>query len=108
MSPQQIIERNLAGYLVTGKSYHSPLPKELAEWYCYTSDGGHSILCLLEGHFETDSGPLDQYLCPVPVKTVLRAGWKPQPGESGLTYIVTQVAYSREIGLITEAADDEF
>ncbi len=54
-----------------GKKYPAPLPAELADWYCYTSDGGHSILVLIEGEFDEEK-PVWQELCPAPVKAVLR------------------------------------
>lgn len=52
--------------------YFGIISDELAEWYLYQPDCGHSILCLclLEGHIDTI--PTFQDLCPVPVKTVLR------------------------------------
>lgn len=45
INPTEIIERHFAGtpYLILGKQYHSALPNELAPWYCYITDGGHSI-----------------------------------------------------------------
>jgi hypothetical protein len=103
VTPQQIIENVFAGYLVPGKTYHSLLPADLALWYCYTVDGGHSICCLLEGQFDEDDPDLDQSLCPCPVTAVLRAGWRTHNG-----YPVTKLEYSSEVGLITDPKDDEF
>lgn len=105
MNPQQTIDKVFAGtpFLVRGKAYHSTLPADLAPWYCYTQDGGHSILCLLEGSFE-EGEDLTEALIPAPVKTVLR-GYRLQGG-----YVVatTGFQYSEEVGLITDPKDDEF
>jgi hypothetical protein len=108
MKQKEIIQRILSGYLVEGRAYHSPLPDDRAPWHCYTNDGGHSIVCLLEGHYETDSGPLYQYACPVPVKAVIRAGWRMVRGEGGLLYPVVAQRYDPDIGLITDPGDDEY
>jgi hypothetical protein len=105
MDKVKIIEKIFAGtnYHVKGKQYHSPLPPELQDWYCYTVDGGHSILCLLEGQFgQQPSSLLWQSLCPVPVKTVMR-GYR-QYGN----FIVVVADYSKDLGLITDPEDDEF
>ena len=105
MNKQQIIERVLAHVRVAGRRYHSPLPAELAEWYCYTVDGGHSILCLLE----RDAGEaaashnLTDHLVPCPVRAVLRAGYRIQRG-----YVVVDLPSDQELGLLTEAGDDEY
>ena len=101
MTAQQTIEEVLGEFLVKGKRYPSQLPPNLEEWYCYTSDGGHSILCLLEGLIE--GGELWQQLCPVPVKTVLR-GWRVQ---DGFLVATTGFQYDEKIGLITDPEDDE-
>lgn len=107
-TPTDIIRMTFGPYTVFGKRYHSRLPKELEPWYAYMSDGGHSIVCLIEGRFELDNGPLCQYVCPVPVKTVLREGWSTQAGEDDLTYIVTKARYDDNLGLVTDANDEEF
>lgn len=74
MSPSEIVLRFFEGtrYLVPGKSYHSALPEDLRDWYCYTIDGGHSILSLIEGSFNEGAEDLLDDLCPCPVKAVLR------------------------------------
>ncbi len=105
MTPQQTIEYIFAGtsFLVRGKAYHSQLPPDLAPWYCYTSDGGHSILALLEGHFG-EGEDLTQSLSPVPAKTVLRGNRI----HNGYIMATTRFEYSDEVGLITDPNDDEF
>ncbi len=84
--------------------YHSKLPPELEKFYVYFPDAGHSINCLLAEHaaeaFTTHS--VRDHLVPVPVKTVLR-GYKVQRG-----YVVVDVPYDSELGLMVEPEDEEF
>jgi hypothetical protein len=85
-------------------SYHTELPPELECHYIYTPDGGHSINCLLEEHageaFLTHA--VSEHLIPVPVKAVLR-GYRIARG-----YVVVDLPYDPDLGLLTEAGDDEF
>lgn len=105
MTPKEIIEKNFAGtsFLVRGKTYPKELPSDLSPWYCYTSDGGHSILALLEGHFEEEED-LFQCLCPIPVKTVMR-GYRIH---KGFVVATKGFEYNSRIGLVTDPDDDEF
>lgn len=99
---ESIIRTALGPWYVPGKQYHSSLPPELATWYCYPSDSGHSILCVLKQHYrpgEDNTG----YLVPVPVKTVLRTGYAVDNG-----YIVVDLPYDPKLGLVTPHEDDEF
>lgn len=73
----------------------------IAARYAYCSDGGHSIVCCLKQDFQTGID-LTDFLLPVPVKSVLR-GYQNLDG-----YIVVDLPYSTEIGLITSPEDDEF
>jgi hypothetical protein len=103
--PKEIVERHFEGtsYLVGGKKYHKALPNDLAEWYCYTADGGHSILALIEGDFDENSpATWEDHLCPCPVKSILRK----YRILNGIP--VAPLQYSSEIGLITEDGDDEY
>jgi hypothetical protein len=106
MTPAQTIEKFFEGtsFLVHGKSYHSELPAIVKDYYCYTSDGGHSILCLLEKiiRYDVPASELWRQLCPVPVKAVLRK-YRIQGG-----FVVVDVPYSEEIGLQANPEDDEF
>lgn len=95
------IERNLGGYLTYGKVYPRPLPPELAEWYAYICDGGHSICCVLKRHYKPNSDLSDQ-LVPVPVRAVLK-GY-----EIKGDYVVVDVPYSDECGVLSEDDDYEF
>lgn len=102
MNQQQIIERMLAPYLVRGKTYPHPLPEALQAWYCYTSDGGHSLLCAVKSLYVPGGDPKG-FLVPVPVKSVLRVGHTEQEG-----YIVVDIPYNSLIGLLTPGEDDEY
>ena len=97
--PRAAIERAIGPYLVRGRRYHSPLPPELHRWYAYTVDGGHSIVCRLRGHMTDD--PFSD-LIPVPVQSVLR-GYTVEGG-----YVVVDLPYDPDLGLITPEEDDEF
>jgi hypothetical protein len=101
MDAKRIVQQMLEGYLVAGKSYPQPLPPALQAWYCYTSDGGHSILCAIASRYRkgTDSSG---FLVPAPVKSVLR-GYTEQDG-----YIVVDLPYDSQVGLVTPGEDDEY
>lgn len=101
MNPQDIIQRILSDYLVAGKAYPRPLPTELQPWYCYTSDGGHSIVAAIKSLYALEKPP-ESFLVPVPVKTVLR-GYEPDHG-----YIVVNLPYDGQVGLVTPRGDDEY
>jgi hypothetical protein len=83
------------------KAYHTPLPPQLARWYCYPQDAGRSIVCVLKQHYRPDVG-LTDYLIAVPVKTVMR-GYE-QLGE----YVVVDVPYDSTLGLISPPDDTEY
>lgn len=100
MTRSETIRKVLGPFHVGGKAYHSPLPPELAEWYCYASDAGHSILVILTRDYKPGVDLTDA-LCPAPVKAVLR-GWKAEGG-----YVVCDLPYSSQVGLQTDPADDE-
>ena len=101
MNQQAIIQSILRGYLISGQSYPQPLPEVLQSWYCYTCDGGHSIVCAVKQMYQPGVGP-EAFLVPVPVKTVLR-GYAEQDG-----YIIVDLPYDKQVGLITPQGDDEF
>jgi hypothetical protein len=98
---QKTIERNFCGDLIDGKKYTRPLPQELAEWYAYTRDGGHSICCVLQ----QDCRPgvvLSNHLIPLPVRTVLKDYWVRDD------YIVIDVPYGRTVEWSIPEDDYEF
>jgi hypothetical protein len=95
MTPAQAIEKFFegTGFLVRGKSYPAELPAVVEDYYCYTTDGGHSILCLIEGQFDYQARELWKSLCPVPVKHVLRG----HRVHAGFPVVVAE--YDPEVGL---------
>lgn len=88
--------------------YYKPLPLELAKWYVYTLDGGHSIFALLkqdENEIRKDSkNSYGVFIIPCPVKTVLK-GYTVNP--DGIV-IVDGIEYNSEMGLIIDEEDEEF
>lgn len=106
LETQSIIHRILRDCLVAGKEYHTPLAPELARWYCYTADGGHSIVILCASMLAAAFAPgadTPTYLVPAPVKSVLRAGYTITND-----YVVVDLPYDGEVGLITREGEDEF
>lgn len=107
MDTRAIVERHFegTGLLMKERRYPRPLPPELAQWYCYPADSGHSILCLLGSGSGEAFGPgVDtlQSLLPVPVKAVLR-GYLIDRG-----FVVVDLPYDSVRGLVTDPADDEY
>jgi hypothetical protein len=97
-----IRKAQLTGYVVREMTYHSPLPSELEQAYCYTVDGGHSIIVVLEKEYR-EGQRVEDNLVPAPVRTVLRHGYKIKDG-----YVWCNIPYSKELGLLTAEEDDEF
>lgn len=103
MQPADLIEATLGSWVVRGKTYHTPLPAPLARWYCYTSDGGHSLLVAVAERYQRGSDP-ENSLVAAPVKTVLAHPWHEEDGY----IIVDGLSYDSEVGLRTPPEDDEF
>lgn len=85
--------------------YHSPLPAELASFYCYPLDAGHS-LCVVPASLVPAIDYLEywtEYLVPVPVKTVLRLGWTIER-----CLPVVDVPYDPETGAVVPDQDEEW
>ncbi len=101
MDYTKIIQRNLESFLVPNKKYHSRLPQELENWHCYTSDGGHNILCCLKKDYQPNTNLAD-YLVPIPVKLVLKNY------EIKGNYVVVDAPYTEQLGLIFDPEDEEF
>ncbi len=102
MNAKLIQKAGLENMIVRGKKYHSPLPFELEDAYCYTKDGGHSIIVVIESEYK-EGESVEKFLVPAPVKTIIRHDYKVKEG-----YVWSNIPYSKEIGLITENGDDEF
>lgn len=97
-----LIRKVLGPFWGGEKPYPSPLPPEIASWHCYTSDGGHCILVVLQSYY-ADDADLTSLLCPAPVKTVLRVGYQIRRG-----FVICDLPYSPDFGLETDSDDDEF
>jgi hypothetical protein len=95
------IGSHIAG-VVPGKQYPRPLPRDLAAWYVYTVDGGHSIAIAIAAHYAPGADPRE-FLVPAPVKAVLRRGWSVQDG-----WIVCDLPYEQLSGLVTDPGEDEY
>lgn len=101
MDKQQVIRETLAEFYQPAPPYPGQLPSELADWHCYTSDGGHSILvCIWPAN--SPEAPI-KLLCPAPPRAVLRHGWT-AVGE----FIFSPIPYNPDFGLVCEPEDDEF
>jgi hypothetical protein len=117
-APQALIRlAGLERYVVPGRHYPAPLPPALEASYCYTSDGGHSVIVVLENEYPAAAAeqdplvPISDYLVPAPVRTVLRRGYTVRNHliECEVRPLVwCRIPHSRETGLLTEEADDEF
>ncbi|MFB6985596.1 hypothetical protein [Streptomyces sp. NPDC056304] len=108
-APQTIVRRTLAGLLLD-RPYPGEMPAELALWHCYVKDSGHCLLVMLgpaEDGYRPSAGGLariEDAFVPVPVKAVIRAGWR--IGEGG--YVHAALPYNPELGVVTDPEDDEF
>jgi hypothetical protein len=97
-----IREAGLEPWILPGRTYPHPIPKDLEPYYCYTRDGGHSILIVLENEYIQGSSPL-RFIIPAPVKVVLKAGYRIR---DGLVWAV--LPYDREEGLQVASEDVEY
>jgi hypothetical protein len=81
--------------------YHLELPDELNKWHVFVMDSGHSILCLLETFIHTvQENKYEDYLLPVPVKSVLRN----YRIENNI--VIVNLQYDKKFGLIGYEDDD--
>lgn len=103
--PREVIARSL-GRMAAERPYGRELPADIAPWHCYTLDGGHSILVVLDDGQLGDKSAvqeLEDNLMPAPVKAVERAGWRMVEG-----YVVAKLPYDPALGLVTDPEDDEY
>lgn len=102
---KRIRDAAVEGIEVFGERYHSPLPKDLRDWYCYMPDGGHSILAALGQHVTEEMGAeaLGELLVALPVKTVLR-DYRMQAGVP----VVSGVEYDSAVGARVPDGDTEY
>lgn len=73
-SPALLRLAGLERFTIPGKRYPTKLPPALEANYCYTVDGGHSILVVLANEYRAGK-PVADYLTPAAVRTVLRRGY---------------------------------
>lgn len=101
MNPPELVKLICGEFYVPGKRYPGNLPANVEKWYAYCSDGGHCLVCVLAQDYK-EGADLKNYLVPVPVKTVMRSH------EVKGGYVVVNVPYSEEIGLMAPPEDEEF
>jgi len=77
-TPEDVVADSVTG-AVPGRSYHQVLPPDLAPWYVYTAPGGHQLMIHPAGIRAPGHDPA-AFLVLVPVRTVLRAGWRTEEG----------------------------
>lgn len=100
--PEKILNQ-IVPNRIEAKSYHGNLSKDLASWYCYVSDAGHSILCAIKRIYNPYGNP-EAFMVPVPVKTVLRVGYEKYYNR----YLIVDVQYDNQVGLQVMPEDEEF
>ncbi|MCU0631850.1 MAG: hypothetical protein MUC66_02605 [Methanolinea sp.] len=92
----------LEGWVLPGRQYPRPLPEGLRDFYCYTRDGGHSLLVVLENEYRHGE-PLERFLVPAPARMVLTHGYRIKDG-----YLWSDLPYAKDIGLKVKDEDIEF
>ena len=97
-----IREAGLEKWVLPGRTYPHPLPDDLTPYYCYTRDGGHSILVVVENEYRQGDPPV-RFIIPAPVKTVLKAGYHLR---DGLVWAV--LPYDSDDGLKVNDEDVEY
>ena len=90
----------LERWVLPGRSYPEPLPDDLAPFYCYTRDGGHSILVVLESEYKEGDSP-EGYIVAAPVKTVLRYGYHVRDG-----LVWSKIPYNSDDGLLVDEDEE--
>ncbi len=104
MSKQELVNRLILQGIETSVKYHSPLTEELLQWYVYTRETGHRLLCVpksavVDNMVEED---YNDRLVSAAVKSVLR-GYSFRDG-----FIIADMEYDPVKGFITEDEDREF
>jgi hypothetical protein len=103
MNRTEIIrEAGLEPFVITGRKYPHSLPDDLTPFYCYTRDGGHSILVVLENEYRRGDSPV-RFIVPAPIKTVLKAGYYQRDG-----FVWAVLPYNRDGGLQVEEEEVEY
>jgi hypothetical protein len=90
--------------IVEGKTYPLRLPDLLHKWQIYHLEKGHCILCVRREDLNlARKEGMDNYEIPIPVKTVLRLGYRIQDG-----YVVVEGTTFNDDGLIIPEEEEEF
>jgi len=98
---EKLIRRaGLEQWVLPGRCYFTPLPDDIAPFYCYTRDGGHSILVVLESEYKPGDDP-ERYIVASPVKTVLKYGYHVRDG-----LLWAKIPYSQDEGLILDEDEE--
>lgn len=102
VKPAEVIAEALGRAVLPGRRYWTELPTDLAPWYCYTTNGGHSIAVLLacqaEDHAHGGADPA-AFLISAPVRAVLRAGWSKRADG----FVVSDLPHGRQLMVATES-----
>lgn len=91
---------------VPGKQYPAPLPPDLAPWYIYPNDCGHSLAVVpaaLRPAGDPTPAALIDLLTPVPVRTVERLGYTVHRG-----FVVCPIDYDPAQGAVYPPDEDEW
>lgn len=88
--------------ILPGRQYPHPLPQGLRDYYCYTRDGGHSLLVVIQSEYRHGE-PTERFIVPAPVRMVLRHGFYRKDG-----YLWADLPYAKDIGLQVKDEDIEF
>jgi hypothetical protein len=102
MNCDLVRKAGLEMYVVQGKTYPGVLPAGLRDSYCYTKDGGHSIIVVLENEYNP-AEPVENFLAPAAVKTVLKNGYTIRDG-----YVWCNIPFDSLTGLQEDLDDMEF
>lgn len=97
-----IREAGLEPWILPGRTYPNPLPDDVRPFYCYTRDGGHSLLVVVENEYRAGQKP-ERFAIPAPVKTVLRAGYHVKD-----RLLWSTLPYHSDSGLVVEEGEVEF
>lgn len=100
---RRLMQKHLSSVRVNSAAYPRPLSPELAKWYSYTADGGHCIYAAIKSHYRPGEDP-KFFMVPVPVRAVERVGYT----ITTEGYVLVDVMYRTDIGLVVHADDDEY
>jgi hypothetical protein len=104
VNPQSIIRKVLDSMYVEGMMYPLPLAPEVAEWYCYTADGGHCIMVAISSCLATAAEPWLAMVA-IPVRAFLRPTTHRVYNDG---YWVVDLPYDDDDGVVSPEEDEEF